>query len=146
MSVTNKTTEDSSQVESDFNAKALKGKGHWSAANIAAMIVGFIVFPILGLALLFWTILGNPIQELPNWLRRKWADLVSSRSEVSKEDIDNVVFNEYQENQFDRIKEIKEQILKSAEDFRVFRSETKRRQDQQEFDDFMSSKPGNGAS
>jgi len=41
------------------------GRGHWSGANIAAMVIGFIIFPPIGLMVLVWTILGNPIQELP---------------------------------------------------------------------------------
>jgi hypothetical protein len=117
------------------------GGGHWSGANIVAMVLGFIIFPPLGLVVLVWTILGNPIQDLPGWVRDKWNQMFRSRSGGSPHDSDNSVFNDFQQTQRDRIREIKEEIRNRAESFRVFRDNAKRRQDQKEFDDFMSSEP-----
>lgn len=119
------------------------GRGHWSGANIAAMVLGFIIFPPLGFAVLLWTILGRPIQELPDWVRDKWNQIFRKSSAGTYEDSDNIVFNEYQQTQYDRIREIKEEIKKRAEAFRSFRFDAKRRKDQEEFDEFMASKPTN---
>lgn len=119
-------------------------KGHWSGMNIAAMIIGFIVFPPLGFIVLFWTLTGHPIQELPGWVRDKWNEYAGGDKKVKRADSDNVVFREYQQTQYDRINELKEEIRKRAERFTAFRSDARRRKDQEEFDAFMSSAPVNG--
>ena len=122
----------------------LRGGGHWSAANIAAMVLGFIIFAPLGFAVLVWTLLGHPIQELPGRVREKWSQLFRGRKSAVYSDSDNSVFNEYQQTQFDRIREIREEIRNRAEAFRQFRADAQRRKDRQEFDDFMSNRPRNG--
>lgn len=117
------------------------GKGHWSGANIFAMVLGFVIFPPLGLVVLFWTLAGHPIQELPEAVRNKWQQFKSSGGKAGHGHSDNVVFNEYQQTQYDRIREIKEEIGNRAERFKTFRSDAKRRADQEEFDRFMSDSP-----
>ncbi|MCP3687151.1 MAG: DUF2852 domain-containing protein [Gammaproteobacteria bacterium] len=141
MSSTNYSTAEESQNQRYQCGMRMCGKGHWSGANIAAMVLGFIIFPPLGLAVLAWTILGYPIQELPGWIRDKWNQVFRSRSVQSKSKSGNSVFNDFQQTQYDRIQEIKEEIRKRAEAFRAYRDNISRRQDQQEFDEFMSSKP-----
>jgi len=120
--------------------------GNWSGVNIAAMVLGFIVFPPLGFVVLVWALMGRPIQELPAWIREKWQKLFPGARSLSFSDSDNVVFNEYQQTQYDRIREIKDEIGRRAEAFRAFRFDAKRRQDQKEFEDFMARNPENGAS
>jgi len=117
------------------------GRGHWSGTNIAAMVLGFIVFAPLGFAVLLWSIAGRPIEELPGWLRDKWQQMFRGGTRASG-DSENVVFNEYQQTQYDRIREIKEEVRRRAEAFRNFRFDAKRRRDQREFDEFMSTSPG----
>lgn len=118
--------------------------GHWSGANIAAMVLGFLVFAPLGFVVLLWTIMGRPIQELPAWVRDKWAQFFRGGYARSYNESDNIVFNEYQQTQYDRIHELKEEIQKRAEAFRAFGFDAKRRQDQQEFEAFMASTPEKG--
>jgi hypothetical protein len=119
------------------------GRGHWSSANIVAMVLGFIIFPPLGFVVLLWTILGHPIQELPGWVREKWDQVFRKGNAGTYKDSENIVFDEYQQTQYDRIREIKEEIKKRAEAFRTFRFNAKRRKDQEEFDEFMANKPKN---
>lgn len=126
-----------------FNARP-GGGGHWSGANIAAMVLGFIIFAPLGFAVLIWTVLGHPIQELPAWLRDKWTRLRQGNNPGTYGESDNSVFNEYQQTQFDRIREIRDEIRNRAEAFRQYRADAKRRKERQEFDDFMSNRPVNG--
>jgi|GEM_PF-5125446 len=40
-------------------------KGNWSGRNIAAMVVGFVLFWPLGLVLLYWNITGRDVKDLP---------------------------------------------------------------------------------
>ena len=54
---------------------------------------------------------------------------------------DNEIFNEYQQTQYDRISEIKEEIRTRARRFAEFRSDAKRRADEEEFRRFMDDSP-----
>lgn len=118
--------------------------GHWSGANIAVMVLGFLVFPPLGFVVLLWTVMGRPIQQLPAWVRDTWAQFFGGGYARTYNESDNIVFNEYQQTQHDRIHEIKEEIKNRAEAFRAYRFDAKRRQDQQEFEAFMASNPEKG--
>jgi hypothetical protein len=143
MSSTDYSTADRSHGQCFNGHMRACGFGHWSGANIAAMVLGFIIFPPLGFVVLLWTILGHPVQELPGWVRDKWNQIFRKSSAGTYKDSENIVFNEYQQTQYDRIREIKEEIKKRAEAFRSFRFDAQRRKDQKEFDEFMSSKPTN---
>jgi len=116
------------------------GKGNWSALNIAAMVLGFVVFWPLGLVLLYWNIKGRDVRTLPSATRNAWAKL---RSRDAKTDglEDNIEFNEYQDTQYDRIREIKAEIEERARRCAAYRDSAKRRKDQEEFNDFMASAP-----
>jgi len=53
----------------------------------------------------------------------------------------NSVFDEFQQTQYDRIAEIKEEIKERARRFNEFRMDAKRRAEQEEFSQFMASHP-----
>jgi hypothetical protein len=108
------------------------------------MVLGFIIFPPLGLVVLVWALMGRPIQDLPAWVRQKWNQFFPGTRSAAYHDSDNVVFNEYQQTQYDRIREIRDEIGRRAEAFRTFRADAQRRKDQKEFEEFMSTNPGNG--
>ncbi|MFK8076188.1 MAG: DUF2852 domain-containing protein [Granulosicoccus sp.] len=116
------------------------GKGaRWNGVNIAAMVVGFVFFWPVGLVVLFWIMSGRQVQELPGAIKEQWARMFGKGDAV--EAVDNVVFNEYQQTQYDRIREIKEEIKSRANRFSEFRMDAKRRADQEEFNRFMASGP-----
>ena len=71
-------------------------------------------------------------------MREQWGHLRGGGYSRS----DNVVFNEYQQTQYDRIKEIKDEIDARAKHFAAFRDEAQRRKDEEEFSRFMASSPG----
>jgi hypothetical protein len=112
----------------------------WSGINIAAMVVGFVFFWPVGLVVLFWIMSGRQVQELPGAVREQWGNLFGNKSD-SFEAVDNVIFNEYQQTQYDRIREIKEEIKTRAGRFGEFRMNAKRRADQEEFNSFMAGGP-----
>ena len=124
-----------------------RGKGgNWSGFNIAAMVLGFIFFWPLGLFILFWNISGRSVKELPSSVRRLWNNVTGGwggdTGFHTTDSSENVVFNEYQQTQYDRIQEIKDEIKARSTRFRNFRDDAKRRADQEEFDRFMSNAPG----
>lgn len=115
-------------------------KGSWTGFNIAAMVVGFVFFWPVGLVVLYWIIRGRDVRDLPQAARQKWSQFFGGGSGRSGHS-DNVVFNEYQQTQYDRIREIKEEIRERQRRFGDFRADIKRRGDEEEFNRFMSSTP-----
>jgi len=114
---------------------AFSGKGNWTGPNIAAMVIGFVLFWPIGLFFLYWIMKGRNVMDLRSTVANKWQRFkgTSSQSEGS----DNEVFNEYQQTQYDRIQEIKQEIESRARRFTQFRSDAKRRADEEEFRRFM---------
>ena len=123
-------------------------KGNWGGFNIAAMVLGFIVFWPLGLFIMFWIMSGRSVKELPQGIRDLWARLTGHWNEDSGFNrgagSDNTVFNDYQDAQHDRIREIKEEIKERTRRFGEFRADAKRRADEDEFNRFMNDTPENG--
>ncbi len=120
--------------------------GNWSGLNIAAMVIGFVAFWPLGLFLLYWNISGRDVRDLPEAIRDKWNGFKSRSCRCEAGQTGNSVFEEFQQTQYDRIREIKEEIKNRAQRFSEFRSEAKRRADEKEFREFMSNKPDSDAS
>ena len=119
--------------------------GRWTTINIAAMVVGFVLFWPVGLVVLFWIYSGRDVQDLPGAVREQWGRMFNGTQRTSG-DSDNVVFNDYQQTQYDRIREIKEEIKSRARRFGEFRMDARRRADQEEFDRFMANGSKTGAS
>ena len=116
-------------------------KGNWSGINIAAMVIGFILFWPLGLVVLYWNITGRNLKDLPDAVQALWAKFFNSDQRAEYEQGENSVFDEYQQTQFDRIKEIKDEIKDRARRFNLFRADASRRIEEKEFKDFMSKNP-----
>ena len=113
---------------------------NWSVTNIVAMVIGFVLFWPLGLFMLYWIFKGRDVTELGRHIAAKWNRFKGN--ETSKAGgTDNSVFNEYQQTQYDRIREIKDEIKERARRFAEFRSDAKRRADEEEFRRFMDDSP-----
>jgi hypothetical protein len=121
---------------------------NWSGINIAAMVVGFVLFWPVGLFVLYWIATGRDVGDLPQWIHQHWSrvtGMCKGKEGFSKDPRnDNVVFNEFQQTQYDRIREIKEEIKGRARRFAEFRANAKRRADKEEFNQFMADAPGSG--
>ena len=101
------------------------------------MVVGFVFFWPVGLVVLYWIMTGRNVQELPGAVRDQWQRMFNG-SKTPLSHADNVVFSDYQQTQYDRIREIKEEIKSRAQRFGEFRMDARRRADQEEFDRFMA--------
>lgn len=122
----------SGRYGSDFSRK-----GSWTGYNIAAMVLGFVFFWPVGLVILYWIIRGRDVRDLPAAAREKWSVFFGSSDRRGG----NIVFEEYQQTQYDRIREIKSEIKERSRRFAEFREEAQRRADQEEFNQFMASSP-----
>ena len=111
-------------------------KANWHAVNIAAMVVSFVVFWPIGLLVLFWILSGRDAKDLPGAIKEQWHQLTGSFGGF-KDASDNKVFNAFQQTQYDRINEIKDEIKARSERFKAFREDAKRRADEAEFNEFI---------
>lgn len=138
--------------QSSYHSRGLCGekfgkRGNWSGMNIAVMVLGFVLFWPAGLGILFWIASGHNVAELPQAIRRLWMKIRGFDSWSidcgfdSSARSDNVVFDEYQQTQYDRIREIKDEIKERARRFNDYRSDAKRRADEEEFNRFMADAP-----
>lgn len=116
-------------------------RGHWSGTNIAFMVLGFVFFWPVGLVVLGWILSGRHVRDLPAAVKGVYSHFFGNSESRFSGGSDNIVFNEYQQTQYDRIREIKNEIGKRAEHFKSFREDVQRRADQEEFDRFMASAP-----
>lgn len=116
-------------------------KGNWSGLNIAAMVFGFVLFWPIGLLVLFWICTGRNVQSLPEAIQRQWSRFRQFAGIGGAHTSSNSVFDAYQETQYDRIREIKEEIRLRSERFKAFKDEAKRKLDEEEFRRFMANTP-----
>ena len=119
------------------------GCARWSPINIAGLVVGFMIFWPVGLIVLAWILTGHHVLDLPAAIRDLWSRFFSSTESRMHSGTDNIVFNEYQQTQYDRISEIKNEIRDRARRFADYREDIQRRHDRKEFDRFMANAPGN---
>ncbi|MGU9956983.1 MAG: DUF2852 domain-containing protein [Arenicellales bacterium WSBS_2016_MAG_OTU3] len=120
-------------------------RGNWSGTNIACMVLGFILFWPIGLFVLYWIVTGRNVKELPQAIRHQWSKVTRRSSDNGDFHANgrsaNVVFDEFQQTQFDRIRELKEEIKERSRRFSEYRSNAKRHSDEEEFERFMSGVP-----
>ena len=113
---------------------------NWSVTNIVAMVIGFALFWPIGLFILYWIFKGRNVMDMRSHLAEKWRRFKGNDA-TEASGTDNQIFNEYQQTQFDRIREIKDEIKERARRFTDFRSDAKRRADEEEFRRFMDDSP-----
>lgn len=104
----------------------------WTPLSITLMVVGFIVFWPLGLAMLGWIIWG---ERLESW----WAE---NRHRVKAgRPVDasgNEAFEEYRRAELDRLERERRRIEEEAAEFQTFLRELRMKRDREEFDRFMA--------
>ena len=140
MTSSSATTNDSRNHHRGGSCCGFGANANWSFTNIAAMVFGFVLFWPLGLFMLYWIMKGRDVMEIRGRLREKWRRF-KGKEGVEGGGTDNQVFNEYQQTQYDRIREIKDEIKERARRFADFRADAKRRADEEEFRRFMDDAP-----
>ncbi len=114
-------------------------KAQWSGSNIAILVLSLVLFWPVGLVVLYWIMTGRNAVDLPRAVKETVSGLWGSSGHRDRNT--NVVFDEYQQTQYDRIKEIKDEIRARSRRFEEFRHSAKRRADEEEFNQFMASAP-----
>ena len=114
----------------------------WTPATIALMVLGFVVFWPLGLAMLAYIIFGERLQGFKRDANRK-ADGIFASCRRTKNRYQshfttgNVAFDDWRKAELDRLDEERRKLDEMREEFDNYARELRRAKDQEEFDRFM---------
>jgi hypothetical protein len=114
----------------------------WTPATIALMVIGFIVFWPLGLAMLAYILWGDRFEGFRrDWkgsAEGAWASCRSNRHGYrGHARTGNVAFDDWREKELERLAEERRKLEELREEFDTYARELRRAKDQQEFDRFM---------
>ena len=113
----------------------------WTPATIALMVIGFMVFWPLGLAMLAYIIWGDRLDGFKRDVNRAtdgiFAGCRRAASGASSR-TGNVAFDEWREKELERLAEERRKLDETLTEFDDYMRELRRAKDQEEFDRFMA--------
>ena len=115
----------------------------WTPATIALMVLGFIVFWPLGLAMLAYIIWGDRLDGFKRDVNRATDGVFAGcrrASHRASARTGNVAFDDWREAEFERLNEERRKLDEMREEFDAYARELRRAKDQEEFDRFMNSR------
>jgi hypothetical protein len=126
----------------------------WTPATIALMVLGFVVFWPLGLAMLAYILWGDRFEGFKRDVRGARDGFFGNcRSRHARQygfgrTTGNVAFDEWRQKELERIEEERRKLDGTLKEFDSYLRELRRAKDQQEFDRFMAdrNRPRNGDS
>lgn len=121
----------------------------WTPLTILLMVIGFIVFWPLGLAMLAYILWGDRIPEIRRHFEangetaRQWAGFCGSRARRTGFTASgNAAFDEYRENELKRLEEERRKLDDELREFESYMRDLRRARDQEEFDRFKRERAG----
>jgi hypothetical protein len=129
-----------------MNANALI-RPAWTPATIALMVIGFLVFWPLGLAMLVYIIWGDRLEGSKRDANRATDGFFRSCRRASHSmnaRTGNLAFDEWREKELERLAEERRKLEEMREEFDTYVRELRRAKDQEEFDRFMANRNGSG--
>lgn len=114
----------------------------WTPATIALMVVGFMVFWPLGLAMLAYILWGDRLEDVKGDLSKARDKVFNSFGKGSPMygRTGNVAFDDWREKELTRIEEERRKLDEMRSEFDSYLRELRRAKDQEEFDRFMASR------
>lgn len=114
----------------------------WTPATIALMIIGFMIFWPLGLAMLAYILWGDRLDEFKsnvNAATNKVSDNIQGAFKHNRQNgsSGNAAFDEWREAEIARIEEERSKLEETRREFDAHLRELRRAKDQEEFDAFM---------
>jgi len=120
----------------------------WTPATIALMVLGFIVFWPLGLAMLAYILFGDRLHAFKREANDKMDGLFRNcrsaggwhgrgRHQHWRHDTGNVAFDDWRKAELERIEEERRKLDEMRAEFDNYLRELRRAKDQEEFDRFM---------
>jgi hypothetical protein len=120
----------------------------WTPLTIFLMVLGFIVFWPLGLAMLAYILWGDRIPEVRRHFESvsgAWSKGCGPRSyrRAGWSASGNSAFDEYREHELRRLDEERRRLDEERREFEEYVRNLRRARDQEEFDRFRRERPGN---
>ena len=116
----------------------------WTPATIALMVIGFMVFWPLGLAMLAYIIWGDRLDGFKRDVNKATDGMFAScrgRSHWKAQSrTGNVAFDVWREKELERLAEERRKLDETLAEFDDYARELRRAKDQEEFDRFMSNR------
>ena len=118
----------------------------WTPATIALMVIGFMVFWPLGLAMLAYIIWGDRLDGFKrDWKGTKGRMFAgcgrhARRAYAPHARTGNVAFDDWREQELDRLNEERRKLDEMRDEFDAYAAELRRAKDQEEFDRFMAAR------
>jgi hypothetical protein len=120
----------------------------WTPATIALMVLGFIVFWPLGLAMLAYILFGDRLHAFKREANEKMDGLFRNCRQAGggwqgrsrhhgRHDTGNVAFDDWRKAELERIEEERRKLDEMRTEFDNYLRELRRAKDQEEFDRFM---------
>ena len=112
----------------------------WTPATVALMVLGFMVFWPLGLAMLAYILFGEKFQNFKREANQKadsaftWCRSISYTAPSST---GNVAFDDWRKAELGRLDEERRRLDEMRAEFDNYARELRRAKDQEEFDRFM---------
>ena len=116
----------------------------WTPATIALMVLGFMIFWPLGLAMLAYILWGDRLDDF-KWEANRAADSVSKKFRNGScgrksTRTGNVAFDEWREQELERIAEERRKLDEEIREFDAYKEEIRRTKDSEEFEAFMKAR------
>ncbi|SON58293.1 hypothetical protein HDIA_4752 [Hartmannibacter diazotrophicus] len=114
-------------------------KPGWHPLSIGLMVLGFVVFWPLGLAMLAYILWGDQMRGKFQAARREFGDMARDFDfGATTRRTGNVAFDDYRERELKRLEEERRRLDEMRAEFDEFLRELRRAKDQEEFDRFMA--------
>lgn len=120
----------------------------WTPLTIGLMVLGFVVFWPLGLAMLAYILWGDRLQEKFAEHRMSWPSNGRGRHHSRRHRhwqhgaTGNAAFDDYRRSELERLEKERRRLEEERTEFEEFLTNLRRAKDQQEFDNFMSERAG----
>lgn len=114
----------------------------WTPATIGLMVLGFIVFWPLGLAMLAYILWGDRLPQLKRDVNRAtdgvFAGFSRASGPIRARNTGNVAFDDWRTGELKRLDEERARLEAMRDEFEDYARELRRAKDQDEFDRFMA--------
>ncbi|MFK0166033.1 DUF2852 domain-containing protein [Rhizobium sp. NPDC090279] len=115
----------------------------WTPATIALMVLGFVVFWPLGLAMLAYILFGERLREFKRDVNERTDGMFGGcgryrhRHRHSFSSTGNVAFDDWRKAELERLEQERRKLDEMRAEFDTYARELRRAKDQEEFDRFM---------
>ena len=123
----------------------------WTPATIAMMVIGFMIFWPLGLAMLAYILWGDRLEDFKSDVNRATDNMANSfkcggrkHQRNFHQRTGNVAFDDWREVEMARLEEERQKLDEMRYEFDEYLRELRRAKDADEFDRFIASKKPKG--